>query len=325
MPSSVKDCIGTGITEIGKDWPDTLTGNGLYCPQGDFTFMANVPAGEYWVWLSAGKIFNRDMLSLPFELKVGDVPLVNEKYTEKDFFGEKGIFRYLRTQYSERPEALWLDYVLPEAEEFTFKVKVEEPPLQVRVTNMRLAAMVLMPAKDEAGFKKFCADVRAARIKYFNEHTFVKKQPKPVKPSGAGAYTLWMPKTHETIRPWSAPSAAGNKTLEFEWRGAQGERLTQRICVTPWEDLGTGDIEISDFQGPSVIPASSIRKYYMNYRLKDGLADEMTLLPWTKIRFEPQLTWAYWLWLKIPDDAAPGTYSAAHKKTRISAHAAAAG
>ena len=310
MPRSVKDCIGTGIAVIGKDWPDTLTGNGLYCPHGDFTFMAKVPAGEYWVWLSAGKIFNRDQPDRPFALKVGDLNVVDEKFTERDFFGEKGIFRYLRTQYSERPDAMWTDYALPEAEEFVCKVRVAKSPLAVRVTNMRLSAMVLMPESDEAGFKKTCADIRAARIKYFNERTYVKKQQKPLKPSDVGPYTLWMPKPHDTIRPWSAPSAADNKTAEFQWHGARGERLTQRVCVTPWEDLGSGDIAISDFEGPSAIPASSIRKYYMNYRFQDASVDEMALLPWTRIRFEPGISWAYWLWMKIPDNAVPGAYTA---------------
>lgn len=306
-------CLGAGTAEIGKEWPDTLTGSGLYYPQGDFSFTTDIPEGEYWVWLSAGKIFNFDLLNLSFQLKVGPVELVNEKYTEKDFCGEKGIFRYLRTQYSERPDAMWLDYALPEAEEFVCKVKVGASPLRVQVNGMRLSAMVLMPAKDEAGFKKVCADIRAARVKYFNERTYVKQQPKPVKPSGAGAYTLWMPKPEEVIRPWSAPPVtdARKKTgTAFAWHGAQGERLTQCLCVTPWEDLGMGDLEISDFQGPSTLPASSIRKYYMNYRFKDASVDEMALLPWTKIRFEPRITWAYWLWMKIPDDAAPGDYTA---------------
>jgi hypothetical protein len=71
-----------------------------------------------------------------------------------------------------------------------------------------------------------------------------------------------------------------------------------------------GDLELSDFQGPAVIPANAIRKYYMNYRFQDASAGEMALLPWTKIRFEPKITWAYWLWMKIPDDAAPGDYTA---------------
>jgi len=309
---SAADCIGVGTAETGGEWPDTLTGSGLYCPQGDFTFAAtNLPPGEYWVWLSAGKLLNFDMIDLPFELKVGDVELLDEKYTENEFCGEKGIFRYLRTQYSERPNALWLDYALPEAEEFVCKVKVAESSLPVRVSNLRLAAMVVMPAKDEAGFKKVCADIRAARIKYFNERTYVKQQQKPVKPSGAGAYTLWTPKPSETIQPWSAPAAADqSKSGECKWRGARGERLAQCLCVTPWEDLGMGDLEISDFQGPSTLAASSIRRYYMNYRFKDGSVEEMTLLPWTKIRFEPQITWSYWLWMKIPDDATPGDYTA---------------
>lgn len=309
-PRGARNCIGTGITEIGKDWPDPLTGNGLYCPRGGFTFNANVPAGEYRVWLSAGRILNRDTLDLPFELKVGDASLCGEKLTERDFFGEKGIFRYIRTQYSERPNALWLDYALPEAEEFTCRISLTNPPLQVRVVNMRLSAMVLAPDKDEEGFKKVCEDIRAARTRYFYERTYVKKQGKQAKPPAAGAYTMWMPVARETIRPWTVPAAGGSTADEVNWRGAQGERLAKRLCITAWEDLGTGDLEISGFRGPGTIPATAVRKYYMNYRFQDGSVDEMALFPWTRIRFEPGITWTYWLWLKVPDDAVAGAYTA---------------
>lgn len=309
MPRSAKDCIGTGIQEIGKDWPDTLTGNGLYCPQGDFTFTAKVPDGDYWVWVSAGKVYNRDLLTLPYSLQVGDQTLLKEKLTEREFFGEKGLFRYMRTQYSERPDALWLDYVEPEAQEFTCKIRVTGGQFDVEVANLRLSAMVLLPAADELGFNQLRQQIRQARLKYFNAKTFIKKQVKPQRPADGVPCTVWLPNVHEITRPWSAPPADAEKTASFHWEGARGQRMTQRICVTAWEDLGSGELTISDLTGPATIPASTIRRYYMNYRFQDGSVQEMTLLPWTKIRFEPNITWAYWLWFQIPADAPPGNYT----------------
>lgn len=306
------EIIGVGVQEIGGDWPDNLTGNGLSCSGGDFSFRAKVPTGDYHVWLSAGRLLDPQLFALPYVLKVGGNTLVDQKLSEREFFGEKGIFHYIRTQYSERPNALWLDYVEPEAQEFVSKVTVGTTPLSLTISNMRLSAMVLVPAKDEAGFKAMCASIRDERVKSFNARTFFKKQVKPVKPAGVGAYSVWFPAAHEPTRPWSDPAKAGT-VAECTWSGAQGERIAQRICVTPWQDLGTGDISISDLTGPGLIPAANVRIYYMNYRYQDGSVTEMSLLPWTKIRFEAGITWAYWAywaWLKIPDDAKPGTYTA---------------
>lgn len=309
MPKGAKGVVGAGITEIGTDWPDTLTGNGLYCAQGGYSVEVEAPAGDYHVWVSAGRIFNRELLTIPFQLKVGPTVLVDERLSERDFYGEKGIFRYLRTQYSERPQAMWLDYVEPEAQEFTTRATVSNGTLRLKVSGMRLSALVLVPAADEAAFKEVCASIRGTRQKNFADKTFVKKQDKPARPAGAGAYTVWYPEVTEPTRPWSGPTAQQAKVGECRWAGAQGERLTQRVCVTAWEDLGMGDIKISDLAGPGRIPAANIRTYYQNYRFADGTVGEMGLMPWTRIRFEPQITWAYWMWVRIPDDAPAGEYT----------------
>src|SRR5262249_19614389 len=99
------------------------------------------------------------------------------------------------------------------------------------------------------------------------------------------------------------------KTLAVS--AAQGQRAIARVCVTAFDDLGSGDIELTDLKGPGVIPAASIRRYYQNYRVDGTSADEMALLPWTKIHFEAGLTWCYWLWLNVPADTRPGQYTGA--------------
>jgi hypothetical protein len=45
--------------------------------------------------------------------RAGDQTLCDETLQNNDYYGEKGFFRHLRTQFSQRPNALWLDYVLP--------------------------------------------------------------------------------------------------------------------------------------------------------------------------------------------------------------------
>jgi len=306
---SVKDVIGVGMSETGKGWPDQLTGNGVACVSGDFTFTAQVPNGDYWVWLSAGKLFSPETRSLAHLLKVGGQVLCDEKLSEKEFYGDKGIFRHLRTQYSQRPNALWLDYVEPEAPEFTLKVTVKDGTLPVQVSNHRLSALVVVPAQEEAAFKKMCADIREQRIKYFYSNIYLETHAAPKPQAGDGAYVLWAPKASNAVRPWTAAEAAEQAAAKLDAAGARGQRVVLRLCVTAYQDLGQGDIELSDLKGPGTIPASACRRYYQNYRVQDSGVDEMALLPWTKIRFEPGMTWAYWLWLKIPEDAAGGAYT----------------
>src|SRR6185369_4796766 len=70
---------GAGVIEAGEKWPDPLTGNGLESPAGPFEFTAELPDGEYWVWISAGKTISDKTRGLPFVLKVGDQTLCDEK------------------------------------------------------------------------------------------------------------------------------------------------------------------------------------------------------------------------------------------------------
>lgn len=299
---------GQGVKEAGKTWPDPLTGDGIESDAGQFQFDVDVPDGEYCVWISAGKVVDDKRRNLPYQLVVGDQTLCDEKLSEGDFFGEKGIFRHMRTQYSQRPNALWLDYVLPVAPEQVVKAKAAGGKLSVKVCNHRLASLLVMPAKDEDAFKKVCAEIRAQRIKVFYNPLYFDPHDAPKKADGDGAFALWVPSVTNTIRPWTGPSEAERKTKGLDLKAAPGQRLITRVCVTAFEDLGTGDIELSDLSGPGAIPASSVRRYYQNYRVAGTSVDEMALMPWTKIRFEPGMTWAYWLWMEIPADAKPGTY-----------------
>ncbi|MBI3830691.1 MAG: hypothetical protein HY291_14310 [Planctomycetes bacterium] len=299
---------GQGVHEAGKAWPDPLTGDGLESDAGPFQFDVDVPDGEYCVWISAGKVINEKTWQLPYQLIVGDQTLCDEKWTDKEFFGEKGLFRHLRTQYSQRPNALWLDYVLPVAPEQTVKAKATNGKLTVKISNHRLSALVVAPAKDEEAFKKACDEIHAQRIKVFYNPLYFDPHDAPKKAEGDGSFALWVPDNTKHILPWVAPSEAERKAKALDLKAAQGQRLVTRVCVTAFDDLGTGDIELSDLSGPGTIPASSIRRYYENYRVAGTGVDELAVLPWTKIRFEPGITWAYWLWMEIPGDAKPGSY-----------------
>lgn len=300
--------IKGSATEYQKAWPDILTGDGLvsYKP---FTFDCQLPDGEYLVWLSATRLFNDKSKGQQHVLKVGDVALCDEQLTEKDLHGTKGLYRHMRTQYSQRPNALWLDYVEPEAPGVTKTVKVAGGKLTVTSACHKLAGLIVMPAKEKAAFDKLVKEIQDERIKVFYATRYFGKREPPKKEKGDGAYCLWVPQYRKTIRPWTGPDAKERKTKELDFQAAPGQRIVARVCVSPFEDLGQGELTISDLKGPATIPASQIRAWYQNYRLRGTDLIEMALLPWTKIRFEPNLTWAYWLWLHVPPEAKPGAYS----------------
>ncbi|HEY3320407.1 MAG TPA: hypothetical protein VGP72_08070 [Planctomycetota bacterium] len=301
---------GKDLQVTGKCWPDPLTGDGVAAKSGSFRFEVSVPDGEYCVWLSAGKVLDPERLGDPYVLKAGDKTLCSETVTPKDFYSDKYLYRHMRTQYSERPNALWLDYVDSVSPGLSLKVKVAGGKLGIEASNHWLSALIVMPARDEAAFNALAEEIKAQRIKYFYKSLYLDPHEKPKKGAGDGSYALWTPAPTATISPWTGPSEKDRATKEMKLLAAAGQRVVARLCVTAFEDLGKGDLAVSDLTGPGTIAASSIRRYYQNYRISGTSVSEMGLLPWTKIRFEPGITWAYWLWLKVPADAKPGTYKA---------------
>ena len=299
---------GRDLRTVGKLWPDPLTGDAVASLTGPVQFDLSVPDGEYRVWISAGKVLDPKSRALPFLLQVGDQTLCDEELTDPEFYGEKGLFRHLRTQYSERPNALWLDYVNTVCPSQTVKAKAAGGKLSVKASNHRLAALVVLPAKEEMAFQQVVDQIREERLKQFYAPLFFDKHERPTKQPADGSYVVWMPHFTKSILPWTGPSAEERNAKNPDLRGAIGQRIVSRVCVTAFEDLGMGDLEVSDLVGPGRISAAALRRYYQNYRVAGTGVGESALLPWTKIRFEKGLTWAYWLWLAIPEDAAPGVY-----------------
>ena len=307
-----KGVSGAGVKEVGSVWPDPLSGDGLTSSQGEFRFEVAMPDGEYWVWVNTGRVVDETTRSLPYLLRVGDQTLVDERVDERDFYGRKGLFRHLETQYSERPNALWLDYVEPVLPSRELRTKVSGGKLTVQVCNHRLTALVVLPVARRAAFTEMRADLRRERIATFYSPLYFDKHEKPRRQTGPGPYLVWSPAAERAIRPWSGPSREEADVRGLDLRGARGQRLVFRACVTAFEDLGNGDISVSDLKGAGgVLPSRSIRAYYQNYRVQGTDVGEMALVPKTRIRFETGITWAYWFWLRIPDDATPGTYEGA--------------
>jgi hypothetical protein len=297
------------VINTGTTWPETLTGAGVQADLDEsFSFETLLPDGEYCVWLSARKVMTEQ--TRQFKLSAGSQKLCDETLTDAEFYGEKGIFRHLWTQYSQRPNALWLDFVETVNPAWKTKVTVTGGKLSLAATNFHLGAMIVMPAADEKAFATAIDELNQARINLFFSGLWVAPTPPVSKRADDGAYALWTAPAASEIRQWSAPletktPAALNAAV------VPGQHAMLTLCVTAHDDLGSGDIEVSDLSGlGGRIPADNIKRFYQNYRLDldAGTPDSSTLLPKTKIRFEAGMTWAYVLWLNTPADAKPGVY-----------------
>jgi hypothetical protein len=296
--------------KCGKHWPDPLSGDGVYDPKGGpLHFEASLPDGEYCVWLSAGMFIDPNIKNPHFLLKIGDETTVDDKPSPADINGEKYLFRFLKTQYSERENALFLDYIDRMYPVYEKKIKVAGGKLTIDAANHWLASLVVLPADQEAAFKKFAADTRAERIRVFNSTMSLDKQKKPAKKDGDGAFLCFIPNESTAFHPSTAPSDDERAAKSYSLAGAPGQRLTFRMGLLPFEDIGKCKFEISTLKGPGEIPSSATRIYFGDYRVRGEGAGEAALRPTNELNGEKNITWCWWAWMQIPADAKPGDYS----------------
>jgi hypothetical protein len=318
VPAGTKydDAKGFGFTSgnvenCGKHWPDALTGDGVFDPRGgEFSVDVKLPDGEYCALLAAGMAINPAVKTPHFFLKIGAETICDEKPGEEVLNSEKYLFRFMNTQYSERENALFLDYIDRMYPVFEKKVKVENGKLTVSAANHFLAALIVLPAAQEAEFKKLAATIRAERIHIFYSGLRLEPQKKPQKKDGDGAYLCYVPDQTREIGPASAPSDAERAGKSIDLAAAPGQRLTFRVAVTPFENLGKCRLALSALKGPAEIPVSAARIYFQDYRVRGEGVGESALMPSAEINIEKGVSWCWWAWLKVPDDAKPGEYSA---------------
>jgi hypothetical protein len=304
--------LGGNVENCGKHWPDPLTGEGVFNPGGEMiNFETKLPDGEYWAWLAAGMTIDSKVKNPHFLLKLGEETLADESPKGDEIFGEKYLFRFLKTQYSERPDALYLDYIDRMFPVYEKKVKVTGGKLSVQAANHFLAALIVMPAAEEVAFKKLSADIRTERMKTFYAQVNLDPQKKPQKKDGDGAYVCFVPDDTTSFHPSTGPNDAERARKNIDLAAAPGERLIFRVGLTPFEDLGKCKLTLSNLKGPAEIPATAARVYFQDYRVRGDSVHEAALMPSSELKVEKGISSCWWLWMKIPDDAAAGDYSGA--------------
>lgn len=116
------------------------------------------------------------------------------------------------------------------------------------------------------------------------------------------------------IRYSRSQPATGQKTLLLDaWRG---ERVSAQAVLSTPVDLSRVTMEVSDLKcGKSIIPAASVRKYFVRYVMTDwhnNKADSFLLpdhlSPDAEMKVAAHTTRPMWLDIRVPQDAKPGTY-----------------
>ena len=319
-----------GLSHAGGQWPDPLTGTYVGNLTGKpYRFKARIADGEYLVWLATGKMVRADAQSRRFLLELNDRVLVDETPGDDEFGGDKYLYRFLWTQYSEKPHALWLNYIDKMYPAEIHNVQVTDGAITVEAANYFLSALIAVPITKKAAFEKMVDDIRRQRIRCF-EQSLRSSGRKPGEPPdlparperrpGDGDVLLYVPRDPVAVNPWTGPSDEERRQTKIEAAGALGQKVVMVLAVVPFADLGTCTLVPSDLKGPGVIPAGNIKGYYKNYRFngKDyGETDhgkvmsmpEMCLVPTLTLELEKGVTFSYWLRMEVPADAKPGVYT----------------
>ena len=303
--------IASGMPEaFGKGWPDVLTGRGLADGSGaPWSFAVAVPDGTYNIWLAGGMAIDPDAASPAYALRIGSTTLYDDHPSPDQVQGEKYLFRFLAPWYSERPNAMWLDYIDPMYPTWQSTVSVAGGRLTINATRFWLSALIVVPAHDQAAFTAMSAQIRSQRMQAFAHTQTLDGQHKPRRRPGDGPALAFIPDATTAFRPDTGPSDAERARHAYDLQAAPGQRLILRLGLTAFAALGECRVSLSDLSGPSTIPASAARLYIQDYRVRGDAVQEACLKPVDHLTAEPGITWCVYAWLSIPADAPSGAYT----------------
>ncbi|HTL53059.1 MAG TPA: hypothetical protein VL860_10820, partial [Planctomycetota bacterium] len=306
------------VSEGGEGWPDLLTGTFLIGPK--IVFQTKLPNGSYKVWVNAGKILDGTARA-SYSLQINDVVLCDEHPSAEDYFGEKYYFRFLHTEYSLVPHALWHNYIEKMFPAQTAEVEVKNGLLTLTAVNHFVGGLIVLPAK--ADMAALATQIETKRIESFEKTYFAKPVPVPAKLPGDGDVVLWQPGRPQPVKgagmdrpvsltevgPTTFPTAGDRNNASLSGSGALGERVVLNLAALTFTMQHKLKLEVTDLKGPGVIPASAIQGFHQSYRSNGEAVSEMCVVPGLTCSGEPNITQCFWLWFQIPADAAPGTYT----------------
>ena len=303
----------------GAGWPDGLSGTFVLPHDNDRTvFRARVPAGDYFVWLCGGPIIYKEWEERHYLLRAGGETLCDDLPAPYQYYSRKYVYRFLNTRYSEKPHALWTNYIDRMYPVHTTRLKVADGVFTLEAENFFVSAVVLVPASAKDDFDKFADTVRKLRTEAFEKT--LRPLPPPPLPSpsrgegkgggqaGDGPFLVYEPDFTTEVKPWTGPTAEERKHTSLKAAGAHGQMATLRLAVVPFADLGRCTLEASALKGPAEITADRLTIYTQGYRYDGDNLSEMALTPSAALDMEQGVTQCFWMTLDVPEKAESGVY-----------------
>ena len=298
----------------GRDWPDALTGDyvagghtsgEMSWTQAGFEFRVKVPNGKYLVWACIG-YFPYPNLYIDADLN-GDMLFEGEMKGSR-FYSPQWFYRFINTDYSEKPNALWKNYVAKMYPAHIMETEVKTGTFYVKGMNSFLSALILLPADRKAEFDKMTQQIESERIRYFYKDIYCDRPEN--EPCRLTDDNMVLFTTTKSIMPWSGIGEQ-DKT-EVKLVATPGEPVLFQAAIRPFRDLGTTKLQISDLEGPA---GARISAKQAEITLKKYLSNGANVFPWClmptdTVELEKGLTRTFYVRLRVPDDAKPGTYKA---------------
>jgi len=298
------------LKDCGKRWPDPLAGTGVYSPSGrPYTFEAAMADGDYRVWLIAGPVIRTDIQNPKYLLKVGDTVVFEDQPSTAALYGEKYIYRFMKTIYSQRPNALWQDFIDKMYPVHQVAVKVTGGRLTVEACNFELCAMVVLPAAQKSAFEDMARTLEQERVRVFTASLPPFNPKMPARMAGDGDSVAFIPAELTSVSPQTGPTPAERQTKSYDLAAAAGQNLIFRVAITAFADAGTVTVVPSALGGAGAVPASATRVLFEDFRLRGVDAVESALLATNAVPLERGVTRCFWLWMTVPKDARPGAYA----------------
>jgi len=145
----------------------------------------------------------------------------------------------------------WTRQVRPMLDEYDFTADVQDGVLDLKMENVNLTAMVIVPGADSAAMKAILAEIEQERRRQFDERYPGQPQPDEAMPpvdesSRRRGFVVFQKLIDEQVCPWSRPKA-DEVSDEVRVFAARGEQEAFRFGVLPLRDLRQFAVKVGVF------------------------------------------------------------------------------
>ena len=253
---------------------------------------------------------------------VSDEKMSGEEFMEK---------RYFRHEDDEDlpGQDIWHKFVGTWRRVRRFETKVTDGFLTLKVDSddkhgKPCLWMVVYPSSRATEGRTWMRSLDEVRKERFKRNLYViVPKPENVAPTDISpaqrrfGFLTFVRHTEKDITVTDAPSDAERRAPLVIY-AARGEREHAQLGIHPFAELADFTVKVSDFKGPAgtTIPASAVRvRWVRNFlkhmgRMRAGTLFPYILLDFEKLTLKPGVTRAVWITVQVPEDAAPGEYTA---------------